>query len=109
MLVILSIPLLKQKIKLKGILAVIISFIGVFIISKQGNVISFRFTNLNGALLALGSAVIWALFWIYNVKDKRDEIAKLFLNFVYFFHLLFDQSVFSRLIFPFHKMAVQQL
>jgi drug/metabolite transporter (DMT)-like permease len=34
-------------------------------------------------MLALGSSVIWALFWIYNVKDRRDEIVKLFLNFVF--------------------------
>ncbi len=33
-----------------------------------------------GVALALGSAVIWALFWIYNVKDRRDEVVKLFLN-----------------------------
>jgi drug/metabolite transporter (DMT)-like permease len=34
-------------------------------------------------MLALGSSVIWALFWIYNVKDGRDEVVKLFLNFVF--------------------------
>jgi len=46
-------------------------------------VLAFRFTNLPGALLALGSSIVWALFWIYNVKDYRDEIVKLFLNFVF--------------------------
>jgi len=33
--------------------------------------------------LALGSTVIWALFWIYNVRDKRDEAVRLFLNFAF--------------------------
>lgn len=101
MLVLLSIPLLKQKIKFKSIIAIIISFIGVFIISTQGNILGFKLTNLIGTLLALGSAVIWALFWIYNAKDKRDEVAKLFLNFVFgFFYILITTFLFSKMVLP---------
>jgi drug/metabolite transporter (DMT)-like permease len=83
MLVLLSIAILKQPIRWVNVLAIVISFSGVLVISTHGNVLAFRFTNLPGALLALGSSVIWALFWIYNVKDRRDEIVKLFLNFVF--------------------------
>ena len=83
MLVLLSIAILKQPIRWASVLAVAISFSGVLVISTRGDVLAFRFTNLPGALLALGSSVIWALFWIYNVKDYRDEIVKLFLNFVF--------------------------
>ena len=83
MLVLLSIPLLHQRIKLRSILAIIISFIGVFIIATKGDILGFRFTSTVGVLLAVSSAVIWALFWIYNVKDKRDEAVGLFLNFTF--------------------------
>ena len=83
MLVLLSIAILKQPIRWASVLAIVISFSGVLVISTRGDVLAFRFTNLPGALLALGSSVIWALFWIYNVKDRRDEIVKLFLNFVF--------------------------
>jgi drug/metabolite transporter (DMT)-like permease len=83
MLVLLSIAILKQPIRWQSVLAIVISFSGVLVISTHGDVLNFRFTNLPGALLALGSSVIWALFWIYNVKDRRDEIVKLFLNFVF--------------------------
>jgi len=83
MLVLLSIAILKQPIRWASVLAIVVSFSGVLVISTRGDVLGFRFTNLPGALLALGSSVIWALFWIYNVKDKRDEIVKLFLNFVF--------------------------
>jgi len=83
MLVLLSIPLLHQRIKLRSILAIVISFLGVFVIATEGNVLGFRFTNTAGVLLASGSSVIWALFWIYNVKDKRDEAVRLFVNFVF--------------------------
>jgi drug/metabolite transporter (DMT)-like permease len=83
MLVLLSIAILKQPIRWASVLAIVVSFSGVLVISTRGDVLGFRFTNLPGALLALGSSVIWALFWIYNVKDKRDEIVKLFLNFAF--------------------------
>jgi drug/metabolite transporter (DMT)-like permease len=82
-LVLLSIPLLKQKISPKDILATFICFAGVFIISTRGDIFGFRFTNVTGVLLATGSSVVWALFWIYNVRDKCDEVIRLFLNFVF--------------------------
>ncbi len=95
-LVLLSIPILKQKIGSKSILAIVISYIGVLIISTQGNILAFRFTNLTGKLLALGSAVIWALFWIYNVKDKRDAVVKLFLNFLFGYAFISIYMLFSK-------------
>lgn len=82
-LVLLSAPLLKQKIRPRDILAVIVSFAGVFIISAQGNILGFKSANPAGVLLALSSTIIWALFWIYNVKDQRDEAIRLFLNFAF--------------------------
>ncbi|MCK4250161.1 DMT family transporter [candidate division WOR-3 bacterium] len=99
--VLLSIPLLKQRVSFKSVLAIIISYIGILIISTQGDILALRVTNLYGVLLALGSAVIWALFWIYNIKDKRDEVVKLFLNFLFGFIFIFIAIVFSkRLIIP---------
>jgi drug/metabolite transporter (DMT)-like permease len=83
MLVLLSIAILKQPIRWVNVLAIVISFSGVLVISTRGDVLAFRFTNLPGALLALGSSSIWALNWIYNVKDRRDEIVKLLLNFAF--------------------------
>ena len=82
-LALLSIPLLKQKIKPRGMIAITISFFGVFIITTRGNLFGFKFTNPIGVLLALSSTIIWALFWIYNTKDKHDEAARLFLNFIF--------------------------
>ena len=84
-LVLLSIPLLHQSIGVRSLLAVIISYLGVVIIATCGNFTGFQVFNLTGVLLALGSAIIWALFWIFNVKDKCDEVVKLFLNFVFGF------------------------
>jgi len=84
-LALLSIPLLKQKIGMKDILAGVVSYSGVFVISTHGNPLGFRFSDPLGVALALGSTVIWALYWIYNTKDDRDPVPGLLLNFVFGF------------------------
>jgi drug/metabolite transporter (DMT)-like permease len=82
-LTLLSIPLLNQRIGVKDIVAVFVSYSGVLVISSHGHLLSFRFSNPVGAALALGSTVIWALYWIYNTKDDRDPVVGLLLNFVF--------------------------
>lgn len=82
-LVFLSVPVLKQKIALKSFLALFISFAGVYVISSQGKLFSPGSADIRGVLLATGSSVFWAFYFIFNVKDKRDEAVKLFLNFLF--------------------------
>jgi len=81
-LALLSIPLLKQKIRPVSLVALLISFAGVWVISTRGNVFSADFAQPLGVSLALGSSIIWALFWIGNVRDPRDEVLKLCLCFI---------------------------
>lgn len=80
-LVFLSIPLLKQRIQRKSFVALGVCFAGVYLISTQGDFSSLGASDPLGLLLAVGSSIIWSLFWIYNVKDERDEEIKLFLSF----------------------------
>ncbi|MEN6576688.1 MAG: DMT family transporter [Phycisphaerales bacterium] len=86
-LVLLSIPLLGQRIKLASILAILISFGGVIVIAthpqKPSDLLAFRFSNGLGVALALGSTIIWAMYWVLNTKDRRDEAARLFVNFLF--------------------------
>jgi drug/metabolite transporter (DMT)-like permease len=82
-LVFLSIPILGQKIGIKSFIALFISFTGVYVISSQGKLFHPGQSNLTGVILATGSSVFWALYFILNVKDKRDEAVKLFLNFLF--------------------------
>lgn len=83
MLILLSVPILKQKIHARDIAAILVSFLGVLIISTQGHLLSFELTDPLGVALAVGSSIPWALYWIYNVKDKQDEVVRLFLNFTF--------------------------
>jgi len=93
MIVILSIPILKQKIPLKSLLAISISFIGVLLISTKGRLFNLRIDEPYGVFLALSSSIIWALFFIINVRNKKDEVIRLFLSFtfgcIYTFILLY--------------------
>jgi drug/metabolite transporter (DMT)-like permease len=82
-LVFLSVPVLKQRIPGKSFLALIISFTGVFVISSLGHPFAPGSANAAGVLLATGSSFFWAVYFIYNVKDKRDESVKLFTNFAF--------------------------
>ena len=81
-LVFFSVPILGQKIERKSFIALFISFIGVYIISSQGKLFTPLHSDLTGVLLAIGSSVFWAFYFILNVRDNRDEAVKLFLNFL---------------------------
>jgi drug/metabolite transporter (DMT)-like permease len=86
-LVLLSIPLLGQRVRLTSILAILISFTGVLVIAtrpaRPADILEFRFSSGPGVALALGSTVVWALFWVLNTKDRRDEAVRLFANFLF--------------------------
>ncbi len=82
-LVFLSVPVLRQKIEKKSFIALFVSFIGVYIISSQGKLFTSGHADIKGVLLATGSSVFWAFYFILNMKDKRDEGVKLLLNFVF--------------------------
>ena len=82
-LVFLSVLILGQKIERKSFAALFISFLGVYLISSQGNPFHFGRSDLTGVLLAAGSSIFWAFYFILNMRDKRDEAVKLFLNFLF--------------------------
>lgn len=85
MLVLLSVPLLGQKLKTLSVISAIIGLAGVYIISTRVNIFGFKIENPLGVALASGSSFIWALYWIFTQKDKRPEIVKLFYNFIFGF------------------------
>lgn len=100
-LALLSAPLLHQKITGRNMLSILISFVGVIFISSQGSFSGLAHTNVAGASLALGSSIIWSLFWILSVIDKRDELFKLFWNFAFgLVYLLITALVFTEFRLP---------
>ena len=109
-LVLLSIPILKQKISFLNILSIFISFLGCFIIVSKGKVFDLEFSNSFGVFLAILSTFIWSIYWLFNVKDKRDEIVKLFMSFLFGFLFISLYSIFTdNLILPERNVACSYL
>ncbi|HOX78137.1 MAG TPA: DMT family transporter [Bacteroidales bacterium] len=98
-LTLLSILILKQNISLKSVLAILISFLGIVVIATKGDILALHFENPAGVLLALSSTIIWSFFWIVNIRDKRDEVIKLFLNFSFGSIYVLLVAVFFKLPF----------
>lgn len=82
-LVFLSIPILKQRIPAKNFIPLLISFAGIYVIASQGNLFKPVKSDITGVILATGSSFFWALYFILNMRDKRDESVKLFMNFLF--------------------------
>lgn len=89
MMVILSIPILKQSIDIKSFLSIILCYIGVIAIATGGDLLSLSFNSPKGVFYMLFSTVIWSLFWLFNTKNKNDPLVSLFLIFLFSSPIIF--------------------
>ena len=78
----LAVPLLGQRLRLREIMGLLISYSGVVVISTRGFSLEELTYDPVGIALALGSTVLWALYWIYATRDEREPADALFLNFL---------------------------
>ncbi len=78
-----SILLLRQPVSVRAVVAMAVSFSGVVTIATRGNPLGLNLANPQGVALALASTLIWTLYWIYGVKDARDPVTRLLVNFVF--------------------------
>lgn len=84
----LSIPMLGQKMTLRQLAAIMVSYFGVVVISTHGLIFALSFSNPIGVALALFSTVIWALYWVFNTRSNCQPTAGLFINFLAAFPLI---------------------
>ncbi len=82
-LVLLSALFLRQRISLPGVLAMMVSLSGVAVIATRGEPFSLHFTDTIGVMLALASTVIWAVYWLLNLRDNREPVLRLCINFLF--------------------------
>lgn len=105
-LVLLSIPVLKQRIGIYSILALFISFAGLLIIITKGAVYGIELSSPRGIFLALISSLFWASYWLMNMKDKREEVAKLFVNFCFGFSYILIYALIRKAEFSFNPEGI---
>lgn len=99
-LVLLAIPILRQRISWLSLGAMLLSFSGVVLVSLMGGTVSVDPQNRLGIFLALSTSVIWALYFLYNTRDKRDPVTRLFLNFAFASLFLLLAGAFMEQPFP---------
>ena len=99
-LVLLAVPILRQKISWLSLGAMLLSFSGVVLVSMMGGTGSENPQNRLGISLALSTSVVWALYFLYNTRDKQDPVSRLFLNFAFASLFLLLAGLFRDQSFP---------
>ncbi len=79
----LSVPLLGQKLRRRDVLAGFVCYFGVVLIATRGDLTSLRVDSALGVGLALGSTILWALYWIGNRRSDLDPVVGLFMGFAW--------------------------
>jgi drug/metabolite transporter (DMT)-like permease len=80
-LTLLSVPILRQRLSRGQLAAVGVSFVGAVLIATRGQLTHFGGLSGTGLLLAAGSTLLWALFWLGNARIGADPVVKLFVGF----------------------------
>ncbi|MFH0766207.1 MAG: DMT family transporter [Calditrichota bacterium] len=81
-LALLSSIVFKQRLGWRTIIAALVSFSGVWVISLRGTASGWRLSDPLGDALAVGSSILWAGYWILNLKDDREPLVKLWGSFL---------------------------
>ncbi|WP_156035089.1 DMT family transporter [Microbulbifer sp. HZ11] len=80
-LALLSVPLLKQKLRRQDLLAGLVCYGGVLVIATGGNLSELKFEQPLGVALALFSTLIWSCYWLLNTRIGGNAAVNLFLTF----------------------------
>lgn len=78
----LAVPLLKQKLQRLDLLAMTLGYFGALVIATRGQPLALQFDSTLGVALALGSTLIWALYWILNARAESSPAVSLLLCFL---------------------------
>ena len=81
MLAFLSVPILKQKLYKKDLIAGLTGYSGVVVVSLQGDISQINFDSPLGLGLTFISTIFWALYWLYNTKNDTESVCALFIGF----------------------------
>lgn len=78
----LSMLVLKQRIRAIDFVAGGICYLGVFVIATQGSLAGLMDADWIGLALAILSTLVWAIYWVANIRDTRESIVGMALNFL---------------------------
>jgi len=84
----LAVPLLGQRLTWRDGVGGLVCYLGVIVISTGGDLKGLHVSSPMGVVLALGSTIIWALYWLGNTRFSQDKycldpVVGLFLGFAF--------------------------
>jgi len=79
MTVIFACIILKEKITIRKIIAIIISFIGVIIVSSNGDLLNIEKSNIIGTIYCILAAISYGLFSVLNKKQNYNKSTSMML------------------------------
>ena len=82
MLPIFSMIFFKERFRKLDFLALTFSFFGVILIASKGRLADMKIDDPVGVTTAISTSLIWAFYWIINLKDQREASQKLMYNFL---------------------------
>lgn len=82
-LALLAVPLLGQPLRRRTLPAALLGLAGVAVISTRGHLGALAVDDPLGVALAVGSSLLWALYWIGCLKSQIDEDLRLLLAFAF--------------------------
>jgi len=81
MIILFSVPILKEKFSLRKLAAVSLSFFGLVIVATGGNFSTIEMGNLPGIAACVGAAICFGLFSVVNKKKNYDQFIAMMLFF----------------------------
>lgn len=98
MIVLFSCIILKEKMTSRKLIAIILSFIGVIIVTADGNLLNIRKDNIIGVIYCIIAAISYGLFSVLNKKTNYNKYVSMMLFYLVSFIisllyvLLFESS-----------------
>lgn len=85
---------LGEALTLRKILAILLGFVGVYVVATEGDISSFSFQYLKGDLFAIAGAITYGVFSVLSKKHDDDRLTATMLYYSFAF-------MFTALLVPF--------
>lgn len=82
-LALLAVPLLGQRLRARTLAGILVSYAGVVIVLTQGRFGALPETDWLGVVLALGSTLLWAGYWLMSTRSTADPLGLMMWSFVF--------------------------
>ena len=99
MTVIFACVILKEKMTFRKALAIVLSFVGVIIVTSNGNLLNIEKENILGALYCILAAISYGLFSVLNKKQNYNKYTSMMLFYLTSFCISLVYTLFTKEVF----------